>query len=63
MTVPQESKTCGVFRRQKLKYICTLRVILDIKDEVVVRPAVANYSCHTESSVMSAFFYYLFEWI
>lgn len=59
MTIPQESKLCRVFRRQKLKCIYTLRMLWDIENEVAVRPAFANFSCHTERSVISAFFYYL----
>lgn len=58
-----ESKKCSIFRRQKLKHICTLKVLLYTKSEVAVRHTVASSSGCIEISVVTIFFYYLIEWI
>lgn len=36
MTVLQESRKCSVLRRQKLKYVYTLRKLLDMENELLL---------------------------
>lgn len=63
MTIAQESKKYSIFRKQKLKHLCTFRMLLDMKNEMAVRPPVESFSCCAERSVITIFFYYLFEWV